>query len=88
MAKRMGKERRVIAETGAGQHGVATATAAALLGMECEDLHGKRRYGQTGAECISEWNFSGAKVHAVTSGTQTLKDAVNETMREWTNRVS
>ena len=67
LAKKMGKT-RVIAETGAGQHGVATATAAALLGLECEVFMGKE--------------------HPVTSGTQTLKDAVNETLREWTNRIS
>ena len=86
MAKKMGKT-RVIAETGAGQHGVATATAAALLGMECEVFMGKE---DTDRQALNEYRMEllGAKVHPVTSGTQTLKDAVNETMREWTNRVS
>lgn len=86
LAKRMGKT-RVIAETGAGQHGVATATAAALLGMECEVFMGKE---DTDRQALNVYRMEllGAKVHAVTSGTQTLKDAVNETMREWTNRVS
>lgn len=86
LAKRMGKT-RVIAETGAGQHGVATATAAALLGMECEVFMGKE---DTDRQALNVYRMEllGAKVHPVTSGTQTLKDAVNETMREWTNRVS
>lgn len=86
LAKKMGKT-RVIAETGAGQHGVATATAAALLGMECEVFMGKE---DTDRQALNVYRMEllGAKVHAVTSGTQTLKDAVNETMREWTNRVS
>lgn len=86
MAKKMGKT-RVIAETGAGQHGVATATAAALLGMECEVFMGKE---DTDRQALNVYRMEllGAKVHSVTSGTMTLKDAVNETMREWTNRVS
>ncbi|MDO4296482.1 MAG: tryptophan synthase subunit beta [bacterium] len=86
MAKKMGKT-RVIAETGAGQHGVATATAAALLDMECEIFMGKE---DTDRQALNVYRMEllGAKVHAVTSGTQTLKDAVNETMREWTNRVA
>lgn len=86
LAKRMGKT-RVIAETGAGQHGVATATAAALLGLECEVFMGKE---DTDRQVLNVYRMEllGAKVHSVTSGTQTLKDAVNETMREWTNRVS
>jgi len=86
LAKRMGKT-RVIAETGAGQHGVATATAAALLGMECEVFMGKE---DTDRQALNVYRMEllGAKVHPVTSGTQTLKDAVNETMREWTNRIS
>lgn len=86
MAKKMGKT-RVIAETGAGQHGVATATAAALLGMECEVFMGKE---DTDRQALNVYRMEllGAKVHTVTSGTMTLKDAVNETMREWTNRVS
>lgn len=85
MAKKMGKT-RVIAETGAGQHGVATATAAALLGLECEIFMGKV---DTDRQALNVYRMEllGAKVHPVTSGTQTLKDAVNETMREWTNRV-
>ena len=86
LAKKMGKA-RVIAETGAGQHGVATATAAALLGMECEVFMGKE---DTDRQALNVYRMEllGAKVHAVTTGTQTLKDAVNATMREWTNRVS
>jgi len=85
LAKKMGKT-RVIAETGAGQHGVATATAAALLGMECEIFMGKE---DTDRQALNVYRMEllGAKVHAVTSGTMTLKDAVNETMREWTSRV-
>ncbi len=85
LAKKMGKP-RVIAETGAGQHGVATATAAALMGMECEIFMGKE---DTDRQALNVFRMEllGAKVHAVTSGTQTLKDAVNETMREWTKRV-
>lgn len=85
LAKKMGKT-RVIAETGAGQHGVATATAAALMGMECEVFMGKE---DTDRQALNVFRMEllGAKVHAVTSGTQTLKDAVNETMREWSRRV-
>lgn len=85
LAKKMGKT-RIIAETGAGQHGVATATAAALLGMECEIFMGKE---DTRRQALNVYRMEllGAKVHPVTSGTQTLKDAVNETMREWTARV-
>ncbi|MDE7271077.1 MAG: pyridoxal-phosphate dependent enzyme, partial [Acetatifactor sp.] len=86
LAKKMGKT-RLIAETGAGQHGVATATAAALLGMECEIFMGKE---DTDRQALNVYRMEllGAKVHPVTSGTQTLKDAVNETMREWSNRVN
>lgn len=85
MAKKMGKT-RVIAETGAGQHGVATATAAALLGLECEIFMGKE---DTERQALNVYRMEllGAKVHPVTGGTQTLKDAVNETMREWSGRV-
>ncbi len=85
LAKKMGKT-RVIAETGAGQHGVATATAAALMGMECEVFMGKE---DTDRQALNVFRMEllGAKVHAVTSGTMTLKDAVNETMREWSRRV-
>ncbi|NLL04988.1 MAG: tryptophan synthase subunit beta [Clostridiaceae bacterium] len=86
LAKKMGKT-RVIAETGAGQHGVATATAASLMGLECEIFMGKE---DTERQVLNVYRMEllGAKVHAVTSGTQTLKDAVNETMREWTQRIS
>ncbi|MGM9681364.1 MAG: tryptophan synthase subunit beta, partial [Eubacteriales bacterium] len=85
LAKKMGKT-RVIAETGAGQHGVATATAAALMGMECEIFMGKE---DTIRQALNVYRMEllGAKVHAVTSGTMTLKDAVNECMQEWTRRV-
>ena len=86
LAKKMGKT-RIIAETGAGQHGVATATAAALFGMECEIYMGKE---DTERQALNVYRMEllGAKVHPVTTGTQTLKDAVNECMREWTNRVN
>ena len=86
LAKKRGKT-RLIAETGAGQHGVATATAAAFLGMECEIFMGKE---DTDRQALNVYRMEllGAKVHPVTSGTMTLKDAVNETMREWSNRVA
>lgn len=85
LAKKMGKT-RVIAETGAGQHGVATATVAALMGMECEIYMGEE---DTKRQALNVYRMRllGAKVHAVTSGTATLKDAVSEAMREWTNRI-
>ncbi len=85
LAKKMGKT-RIIAETGAGQHGVAAATAAALLGLECEIFMGKE---DTIRQSLNVYRMEllGAKVNAVTSGTQTLKDAVNEAMREWSNRT-
>ena len=85
LAKKMGKT-RVIAETGDGQHGVATATVAALMGMECEVFMGKE---DTERQALNVYRMRllGARVHAVTSGTGTLKDAVSETMREWTNRI-
>ena len=85
LAKKMGKT-RVIAETGAGQHGVATATAAALLGLECEIYMGKE---DTKRQALNVYRMEllGAKVHPVTSGTMTLKDAVNEAMREWSGRM-
>lgn len=86
LAKKMGKK-RLIAETGAGQHGVATATAAALLGMECEIYMGKEDIVRQALN-VYRMKLLGARVHAVTSGTKTLKDAVNECMREWTNRIS
>lgn len=85
LAKKMGKT-RVIAETGAGQHGVATATAAALMGMECEVFMGKEDTERQALN-VYKMRLLGAKVHSVTSGTATLKDAVSETMREWTNRI-
>ena len=85
LAKKMGKT-RVIAETGAGQHGVATATAAALMGLECEIFMGKEDTDRQALNCY-RMELLGAKVHPVTSGTMTLKDAVNETMREWASRM-
>lgn len=85
MAKKMGKK-RVIAETGAGQHGVATATAAALMGLECEIFMG-REDTERQALNVFRMELLGAKVHPVDSGTKTLKDAVNEALREWTARV-
>lgn len=86
LAKRMGKT-RIIAETGAGQHGVAAATAAALLGMECEVFMGREDVERQALN-VYRMRLLGARVHPVVSGTMTLKDAVNETMREWTKRVS
>ena len=85
LAKRMGKK-RIIAETGAGQHGVATATAAALFGLECivymgeEDIHRQ-------APNVDRMDLLGARVISVTSGTGTLKDAVNEAIRDWVANV-
>ncbi|SEQ98342.1 tryptophan synthase beta chain [Butyrivibrio fibrisolvens] len=86
LAKRMGKT-RVIAETGAGQHGVATATVAALMGLECEIFMGKL---DTERQALNVYRMKllGAKVNAVESGTGTLKDAVNAAMKEWSTRVS
>ena len=86
LAKKMGKT-RLIAETGAGQHGVATATAAALLGLDCEIYMGAEDTRRQALN-VYKMRLLGAKVHPVTSGTATLKDAVNETMREWTCRVA
>ena len=85
LARKMGKS-RLIAETGAGQHGVATATAAALMGMECEIFMGEE---DTKRQALNVFRMEllGAKVHTVSSGTQTLKDAVNETFREWVSRM-
>ncbi len=85
LAKKMGKT-RVIAETGAGQHGVATATAAALLDMECEIFMGEEDIERQALN-VYRMELLGAKVNPVSSGTKTLKDAVNEAMREWTTRV-
>jgi tryptophan synthase beta chain len=86
LAKKMGKT-RVIAETGAGQHGVATATAAALLDLECEIFMG-REDTERQALNVFRMELLGAKVNPVTTGTMTLKDAVNATMREWTTRIA
>lgn len=85
LAKKMGKT-RVIAETGAGQHGVATATAAALLGLECEIYMGKE---DTIRQALNVYRMEllGAKVHPVETGTMTLKDAVNECMKAWAARM-
>ncbi|MEA1935542.1 MAG: tryptophan synthase subunit beta [Thermodesulfobacteriota bacterium] len=85
LARRMGKE-RILAETGAGQHGVATATVAALFGMECQIFMGEediRRQSQN----VFRMKILGADVAPVTSGTGTLKDAMNEAMRHWVSRV-
>ena len=85
LAKKMGKK-RVIAETGAGQHGVATATVAALLGLECEIFMGEE---DTKRQALNVFRMEllGAKVHAVKTGSKVLKDAVNEAMKEWANRM-
>lgn len=85
LAKKMGKT-RVIAETGAGQHGVATATAAALMGMECEVFMGKE---DTIRQALNVYRMEllGTKVHAVTSGSMVLKDAVNDAFKEWVSRM-
>ena len=85
LAKKMGKT-RVIAETGAGQHGVATATVAALLDMECEIFMGELDCQRQKLN-VYRMELLGAKVHHVKSGSMVLKDAVNEAMREWAGRV-
>ncbi|MGE5576655.1 MAG: tryptophan synthase subunit beta [Syntrophothermus sp.] len=85
LARRMGK-RRVIAETGAGQHGVATATVAALFGMECEIYMGEEDTRRQSLN-VFRMRLLGAKVHSVTSGTRTLKDAMNEGIRDWITNV-
>lgn len=86
LAKKMGKK-RVLAETGAGQHGVATATAAALMDMECTVYMGRE---DTARQALNVFRMEllGAKVVAVESGTKTLKDAVNEALRQWTANVN
>ncbi len=86
LAKKMGKT-RLIAETGAGQHGVATATAAALMGMECVVFMGEE---DTKRQALNVYKMKllGAQVVPVTTGTATLKDAVSEAMREWTSRIA
>lgn len=86
LAKKMGKK-RVLAETGAGQHGVATATAAALMDMECTVYMG-REDTERQALNVFRMELLGAKVVAVESGTKTLKDAVNEALRQWTANVN
>lgn len=85
LAKRMGKK-KVIAETGAGQHGVATATGAALFGMECEVFMGAEDMERQKIN-VFRMELLGAKVNKVTSGTATLKDACNEAIRAWVSRV-
>jgi tryptophan synthase beta chain len=85
IARRMGKK-RVIAETGAGQHGVATATAAALFGMECEIFMGAEDMIRQELN-VFRMELMGAKVTRVESGSQTLKDAINEAMRDWVTNV-
>ncbi len=85
LAKRMGK-RRIIAETGAGQHGVATATAAALFGLECAVYMGRKDTVRQ-AMNVFRMELTGAKVIPVDSGTQTLKDAINEAIRDWVTNV-
>jgi tryptophan synthase beta chain len=85
LAKRMGKT-RIIAETGAGQHGVATATAAALMGLKCEVYMGRKDMVRQVMN-VFRMELTGAKVIPVLSGTQTLKDAINETIRDWVTNV-
>ncbi len=85
LALRMGK-RRIIAETGAGQHGVATATACALLGAQCEVYMGAEDVRRQ-APNVSRMQLLGAKVHPVESGSRTLKDAMNEALRDWVTNV-
>ncbi|MDX2454359.1 tryptophan synthase subunit beta [Desulfosarcina sp.] len=85
LARRMGKK-KVIAETGAGQHGVATATVAALFGMECEVFMGKEDIRRQSLN-VFRMKLLGAKVHECTSGTATLKDAMNDALRHWVTHV-
>ncbi len=85
LAKRLGKK-RIIAETGAGQHGVATATAAALFGLECDVYMGEEDIGRQALN-VFRMRLLGARVIPVTSGSRTLKDATNETLRDWTASV-
>lgn len=86
LAKRMGKK-RIIAETGAGQHGVATATACALFGLECQVYMGAEDVKRQSLN-VYRMNLLGTKVVPVESGTQTLKDAINEAMRDWCTNIS
>jgi tryptophan synthase beta chain len=85
LARRMGK-RRIIAETGAGQHGVATATVCALFGLQCEVYMGEEDCSRQELN-VFRMKLLGAKVHPVSSGTRTLKDALNEAMRDWVTNV-
>ncbi|MBV7273608.1 tryptophan synthase subunit beta [Clostridium sp. PL3] len=85
LAKRMGKK-RIIAETGAGQHGVATATIAAMFGMECEIYMGEEDVERQALN-VFKMKIMGSKVNSVTTGSRTLKDAVNEAMRDWVTNV-
>ena len=85
LAKKMGKK-RIIAETGAGQHGVATATVCALFGLECEVYRGAEDCRRQSLN-VYRMNLLGAKVNAVDSGTATLKDAINEAMRDWCSNI-
>ena len=86
LAKKMGKK-RIIAETGAGQHGVATATVCALFGLECEVYMGAEDCRRQSLN-VYRMNLLGAKVNAVDSGTATLKDAINEAMRDWCSNIA
>ena len=86
LAKHMGKK-RIIAETGAGQHGVATATVAARLGLECHIYMGAEDVKRQSLN-VYRIKLLGAEVHAVDSGTATLKDALNEALRDWVTTVS
>ena len=85
LAKRLGKK-KIIAETGAGQHGVATATVAALFGLECEVFMGAKDVARQELN-VFRMKLLGAKVHAVTSGSQTLKDAMNDAIRHWVSNA-
>src|ERR671913_2454562 len=85
LAKKMGKK-RIIAETGAGQHGVGTALASAVLGLECEIYMGLKDTERQKLN-VFRMKLLGAKVHSVKSGTQTLKDAINEALRDWITNV-
>lgn len=85
LARRMGKK-RLIAETGAGQHGVATATGAALLGLECEIYMGSEDIARQSLN-VFRMKLLGAKVNEVSAGSKTLKDAINEALRDWTTNV-
>src|SRR5208282_3812556 len=85
LARRMGKK-RIIAETGAGQHGVAAATVCALFGLQCEVYMGEEDVHRQALN-VFRMKLLGAKVHSVTSGTKTLKDATSEALRDWVTNV-